>query len=141
MHDKVKLPPGLVEAFNQGQVALFIGHGLFVQPGGLPSLPSIAGELANQTEAWPDCLLCKGKTQCGYPDGCQVPFERIATLYESKHGRESLISFVREKLGTHKEPLSIHDRLVDLPVQVIVTTSYDELIVKACCYEPNRLEA
>ena len=111
----MNVPHELIEQFSQGNGAVFIGAGLSIGAG-LPSWGDLMERLKVELE---DC-----PTGASYPD--------IAQYYEIRHGKNRLITRLREELDTYDVvPTPVHNALVRLKVSPIFTTNYDDLIEKA----------
>jgi hypothetical protein len=115
------VPDELLDQLRQGNVLLFVGEGVnrgMAGERGLPSSAELAAELAQR---------CQNP-----PHDPPLTLPRVAMVYEHEKDRAALFSFLREKLGEKAlTPLRAHQLMCKLPVPVIVTTTYDDLIERA----------
>jgi len=109
----VEIPQDLVEEFARGRGVLFIGAGLSMGAG-LPGWRELMETLANEIHCPKDDLL------------------RIPQYYEQYYSsREKLIERLRSLLDRPgAKPTENHYLLIQLPVRVIFTTNYDNLLEK-----------
>lgn len=117
MESTVSIPIELIEQFERDNVLLFVGEG--VKRGCLPSLAELAQELGQR---------------CDYPPGEPLTFPRVAGYYELVRDRNSLITFLRDRLGVESlQPSQAHELIAQLESrpQTIVTTCYDRLLEQA----------
>lgn len=113
------IPSDLAQALSCGDAVLFIGAGLSVGAG-LPTWEALMRPIAQRANArWP-------------VDHTALMADHLLTAaqnYESKFGRQSLIQYLRDKLDTtDTKPTIIHELVASLPVRVIFTSNYDNLI-------------
>jgi len=95
---------------RKGNVVLFIGAGLSVGAG-LPGWGALIRPLAERIGYQGDDLL------------------KVAQYYENRLGRRALISYPRDRLDTTGvKPTENHDLLVRLPVNIVFTTNFDDLL-------------
>ncbi len=120
------IPDELIERFNTGNVALFVGDALGEE---VPLSKRLASALADACGA--HCDFCREAGRCQKPAGCVEPLTRAAQNYESLYNRNTLVTFVRRHLETATLPGPIHQALAALPVQVMVTTAYDDRLLTA----------
>jgi formylglycine-generating enzyme required for sulfatase activity len=125
--DTLSIPGELIEAINRGQCVLFVGSQLD-ESGDTDA--RLAAALVDACGAHSDCVIdeCRKIGRCHSPNDCKVPFGQAAQLFESKWGRHSLVSFVRQWIQKYVEPSPTFDTLVRLPFRVIVTTRYDDCL-------------
>lgn len=112
----------LKQRLSRGEVCAFVGAGLSTAAG-LPDWYDLMAELAARI-------------------GFDLPPRRWATAealldtaqaYVNQRGLNDLIRFLRDRLATWQTPPgSAHLALARLPVTTIFTTTYDDLIEKAC---------
>jgi KaiC/GvpD/RAD55 family RecA-like ATPase len=117
MESTISIPIELVEQFERDNVLLFAGEG--VKRGCLPSLAELAQELGQR---------------CDYPPGEPLTFPRVAGYYELVRDRNSLITFLRDRLDIESlQPSQAHELIAQLEPrpQTIVTTCYDRLLEQA----------
>lgn len=117
MESTISIPIELIEQFERDNVLLFAGEG--VKRGCLPSLAELAQELGQR---------------CDYPPGEPLTFPRIAGYYELVRDRNSLITFLRDRLDVESlQPSQAHELIAQLESrpQTIVTTCYDRLLEQA----------
>jgi hypothetical protein len=117
MESTISIPIELVEQFERDNVLLFAGEG--VKRGCLPSLAELAQELGQR---------------CNYPPGEPLTFPRVAGYYELVRDRNSLITFLRDRLDIESlQPSQAHELIAQLEPrpQTIVTTCYDRLLEQA----------
>jgi len=55
----------------------------------------------------------------------------VAQRYVNAHGRLALVKYLEVTLGRCEVPGPMHDALAQLPVSVVVTTNYDQLLERA----------
>jgi hypothetical protein len=106
---------------HSGNVDAFIGAGLSVGTG-LPSWYGLMSELSQRI-------------------GYELPPQKWASgevlidaaqYYVNRLGMHSLVMFLKEKLDTTgKVPTSAHQALAGLPISVVFTANYDDLIERA----------
>jgi tetratricopeptide (TPR) repeat protein len=117
--DVLELPRPLIERVCERQCALFMGPDIGESGGGHLGLPTswqLARELAER---------------CDYR-GPYRPLPHIAQVYERKLGRQSLISYLRDRIDdpTYR-PLPVHELIARIPFSVIVSGGWDNLLEKA----------
>jgi hypothetical protein len=117
---QLNIPIELLEQLERRNVLLFIGEGVnrgMPNERGLPLSATLAEEL---------------RRRCDYPAGDPLTLPHVAYFYERRFNRNPLISFLRERLWDHTlVPLHAHQLIVNLPVSVIVTTTYDDMLERA----------
>jgi hypothetical protein len=107
------VPQELIEQLERGNVVLFAGAGLSIGAG-LPGWGALIRPLAQRIGYGGDDLL------------------KAAQFYENRMGRHALISYLREKLDTlGVEPTGNHHLLTRLPVHIVFTTNFDDLLERA----------
>ena len=115
--------PELADQFARGNGILFVGAGLSVGAGLAgwtklvrPLAQSVNFELPTEDKfITTDHLLA------------------AAQRYENQRSRNSLVQHLLDNLDTTKiQPTSVHRLIASLPVQVIFTTNYDDLIERVC---------
>ena len=111
MNYHCQLPSFLVEEFKKGNGVLFIGAGLSMGAG-LPSWRQLVEPLADEIGCPKDNLL------------------KIPQYYVQAHGsRVPLYQYLKRKIKVpNVMPTENHHLLTQLPVRVIFTTNYDELL-------------
>lgn len=118
-HIKLDVPPELVDQFARGNGILFIGAGLSIGAGLVgwtqltrPLARSVSYELPVADKfITADHLLA------------------AAQRYENQQGRNNLIQYLLDNLDTASiQPTPVHKLIASLPVKVIFTTNYDDLI-------------
>jgi hypothetical protein len=110
------IPLELLEQLERGNVVLLCGAGISVSEDGLPSGQQLAVELAQRL----------GQSNIGR----SLP--TMAESYEIKFGRHSLIAYLTERIGDPRFlPLLTHQLIAELPVNVIITTNWDNLLEEA----------
>ncbi len=112
----------LKQRLRRGEVCAFVGAGL-AKTAGLPDWYDVMSELAARI-------------------GFDLPPRRWATgealldaaqAYVNQRGLNDLIRFLRERLATWQiRPGRVHLALAQLPIPILFTTTYDDLIEKAC---------
>lgn len=111
----------LRESLSRGETAAFIGAGLSMGAG-LPGWYQLISELAERIHhsmppkewATADALI----------DAAQA--------YINREGLHSLVIFLKNRLDTtHKSPTSIHQALTRLPITMVFTANYDNLLERA----------
>jgi len=124
-----QLPIDLVEHLNRGDCVLFLGDDLDDGP---PRLRRLAAQLVNRAEAF--CELCADPGACQRPDRCVVRLTTAAQDYESRFGRHLLISLVKawlEEEAATPSRETIYAVAAKLPVRIIITTLYDNGLIRA----------
>lgn len=116
------LPAELIESFQRNDAILFLGAGLSIGAG-LPGWADLIRPLAQAVGArWP-------------ADEVDLTTDHLLTAaqhYENQCGRHALIQHMRDMLDTTGvNPTPVHRLLASLPVPVIFTTNYDDLIERA----------
>jgi SIR2-like domain/NB-ARC domain len=107
------IPDELVEQLRRHNVVLLVGAGLSAGAG-LPGWGALVRPLAERVGYQGDDLL------------------KAAQFYENRAGRHALISYVREQLDTTRiEPTENHALLTRLPVNIVFTTNFDDLLEQA----------
>src|SRR5205807_2126210 len=117
-----QLPRGLLEAFNQSRVAIFIGAGASVASG-MPAWDELVGHLADELNIPPDV-----------GEGRFSPrlLAAIPQYYENRYGRRALTDAVRNYVPRHARKVSpIHELLAKLPCDLYYTTNFDLLLEHA----------
>ncbi len=118
-HIKPDVPPDLTDQFARGNGILFIGAGLSAGAGLLgwiklirPLAQSLNYDLPVEDKfITTDHLLA------------------AAQRYENQRGRHSLVQYLLDNLDTTSIQLtSVHRLITSLPVRIIFTTNYDDLI-------------
>lgn len=108
----MNIPDELVAAIARSNAVLFVGAGLSVGAG-LPGWGQLIGPLADRI---------------GLPDNQRGDLLKIAQYYETKRGRQALISYIREHIDTSSAPTENHRRLVRLGIRTWLTTNFDDLL-------------
>jgi hypothetical protein len=107
------IPQELNEQMSKGNVVLFVGAGLSIGAG-LPGWGALIRPLAERIGYTEDDLL------------------EAAQYYENRNGRHALISHLRDRLDTTGiEPTENHDLLARLPINIVFTTNFDDLLERA----------
>lgn len=109
-------------SLSAGQAALFIGAGMSVQSG-----------IVNWKE-----LLSKPAKQIGLKADEVTDLPRLAEYCARKLGKNVLIQHIMDNLCTDIRPTENHRILAQLPVRVIWTTNYDNLLEKA--FEETKIQ-
>ncbi len=110
------IPKNLVEQLCKGNCVLFVGAGISMGEGGLPSGRQLAKELAER---------------CDYP-GDDLALDRVAQYYVNTIDKASLLQYVCQRIReARREPMATHRLIADLPFKIIVSTNYDCLIERA----------
>ena len=110
----LQIPDDLIEAFAQGDGAIFVGEELSIA-GGLPGREQMKESLLQRM------------TDCP-PDSS---FEEVAGYYENRFGRVALIKLLHESMlpPNWGEPTIAHDAIAQLRSnKIILTTNYDKLL-------------
>ena len=111
----------LRENLSAGNVSAFVGAGLSVGVG-LPGWYSLINELA-------------GRIQYELPPQNWVTGAALidaAQAYINQEGLHSLLAFVKRRLDTTgKRPSAAHQALVQLPISLVFTANYDDLLERA----------
>lgn len=120
----------LIDSVRRGNVSVFVGSGLSVGSG-LPSWYRLISELT---------------LRIGYelPPEKWVTAETLidaAQAYINNQGLHSLVSFLKDKLDTTgKQPTSAHLALARLPISLLFTANYDDLLERACREVGKRIQ-
>jgi len=112
----------LGEHIVAGNCVLFIGPTISVSTSRCPEVPSRV-ELTKEL-----LTLLRDKVYLSPGDGS---FPWVAQCYEIEWGRASLLSFLKGRIRTAKEPLPLHRAIASLPFPLILTTNYDILLETA----------
>ena len=110
------IPAELRDHYLRGTAALFIGSDLPSTVTGLPSRSELAAELAQRE---------------GLPVG--TPFSEIADLVVGPYNqRNQLVSVLLQKFDVAgRHPSQFHQLVAQLPLEMIITTAYDDLLQQA----------
>lgn len=112
---------GLRENLAAGNVAAFVGAGLSIGAG-LPGWYDLISELAMRTGS--ELPPLKWATNEALIDAAQN--------YINQQGVHSLVMFLRNRLDTTGiEPSAAHRALAHLPLSVVFTANYDDLLERA----------
>ena len=115
------LPKELNDHMKRGEVILFVGAGLSVNAG-LPGWIELAHLIADNAGFH-------------WPAQEDITTEHLLTIfqyYENQYGRNRLLRIVDDKLDTIKHtPAIAHYLITLLPVQIVFTTNYDNLLERA----------
>ncbi|MFX1412106.1 MAG: SIR2 family protein, partial [Promethearchaeota archaeon] len=127
------LPPELIAHLNRGDCVLFVGDAL---DGEGSQSARLAAALVNACGAHALCPVpsCQSGRACIQPHACAVPLARAAQLYEGATNRQALVDFVRRHVEDKypSRPVQpVYRALAELPVQVIITTAYDDRLEAA----------
>jgi hypothetical protein len=115
MTSSYPFPQELITAFATGNAGLFIGAGLSTGAG-LPGWDTLMQELVQEIEGCPE--------RASYLD--------IAQYYALAYGRPRLVARLRRQLDTLTlAPTAGHAVVARLPVRLIFTTNYDDLLEQA----------
>lgn len=119
---KPDMLPDLIDQFSRGNGILFIGAGLS-SGAGLPGWLKLVRPLARSVSY-------------DLPDEDKfITTDHLLTAaqrYENQRGRNSLVQYLLDHLDTTSiQPTLVHRLIASLPVQVIFTTNYDDLIERA----------
>jgi len=111
----------LTEALSRGEVCAFVGAGLSVGAK-LPGWYDLIGELATRLNR---SMPPKEWTTAD-------AFIDIAQAYINRRGLFDLIAFLKDRLDTTgKRPSAAHLALARLPINVVFTANYDDLLEQA----------
>jgi hypothetical protein len=109
----IAIPQELTQQMSKGNVVLFVGAGLSIGAG-LPGWGALIRPLAERIGYTEDDLL------------------KAAQFYENRNGRHALVSHLRDRLDTTGiEPTENHDLLARLPINIVFTTNFDDLLGRA----------
>lgn len=103
----------LSEELRQRTLALFVGAGVS-KDAGLPLWNELVAPL-RESLALP----------------CTADAPDVAQHYVDAHGRLALLKYLAVTLGCVQTPGRMHEVLADLPVSIVVTTNYDQLMERA----------
>ncbi|MEZ4735958.1 MAG: caspase family protein [Caldilineaceae bacterium] len=120
----------LKQQLAQGNVCAFVGAGLSVGAG-LPGWYDLIHELAQRSgQEMPPPQWASGDT-----------LMRIAQTYVDQHGLNHLIRFLKDRLDTTgKQPTAAHRALAQLPLNLVFTANYDDLLERAFREAGKRVE-
>lgn len=120
----------LLSAVEQGELVPFVGAGLSIGAG-LPGWYDLIAELANRSgQEMPPAKWASGDM-----------LMRIAQTYVNQEGLHSLISVLKDRLDTTGiEPTAAHRALARLPVNLVFTANYDNLLERAFREAGKRVE-
>lgn len=111
----------LVEQLARGEVAPLVGAGLSMGAG-LPGWYELNEELAQRT----------GQTMPPREWATADQLIAIAQTYINRQGLFSLISYLQERLDSYRtRPTAAHRALVQLPVNLVFTANFDDLLERA----------
>lgn len=106
----------LVERFAHGNGTVFVGAGI---------------SLGSRLPSWGE-LMSHLRTDLGKEIGPSTDYLHIAELFETKHSRQVLVQYLKDRLGDVRFQLTkTHELIVGLPVQRIYTTNFDTLLEQA----------
>jgi len=113
------VPTELYESFLNRDAIVFLGAGLSMSAG-LPGWADLIRPLAQSIGSrWPASDV----------DLTTNHLLSTAQYYENQRGRNELLNYLRKSLDTiGVNPTPLHDLVISLPVNVIFTTNYDNLI-------------
>lgn len=128
MNDNQKPSAELIEHLSRYSCVLFVGDAL----DGISQSAWLASTLIDACGAHSACPVpaCRSG-KCIQPHACVVPLPRAAQLYASSTDRQSLVDFVIRHIDNADPPGPVHRALATLPVQVIITTAYDDRLETA----------
>ena len=109
----------LISAAKLGQVSLFVGSGLSIGAG-LPGWIDLIKPLAERLSLdWTDNPKMVTEDQ----------LLKTTQYFEQEFGRNSLISYLKNKLDSTGVDITINHKLISsLPINILLTTNYDNLI-------------
>jgi len=109
----VEIRQELVNQLQRGNVVLFVGAGLSIGAG-MPGWAELISPLAARIGYEGDNLL------------------KAAQYYENRKGRHALISHLQKQFNILEiEPTENHNLIVQLPVKIVFTTNFDNLLERA----------
>ncbi len=111
----------LKDSLNKGNVVAFVGAGLSIGAG-LPGWYSLISELAQRIGyELPPAQWATGEALID-----------AAQAYINEQGLHSLVMFLKDKLDTTgKSPTAAHQALARLPISLVLTANYDDLLERA----------
>jgi hypothetical protein len=111
----------LKDSLNKGEVIAFVGAGLS-SGAGLPGWYRLISELAQRIgHELPPAQWATGD---GLIDAAQA--------YINEQGLHSLVMFLKDRLDTTgKPPTAAHQALARLPISLVLTANYDDLLERA----------
>jgi len=117
----LEIPIEIQEQLRRGNLLLFLGEGINHGPGGVSGMPTY-------TE-----LAAKLASRCNCPHDAPPGLPEVAQFYEDTGlGRQPILSMLKDLLDRPDfAPGKNHQLLARLPVKVIVTTCYDDLMERA----------
>ena len=110
-------PFQLIDDLNRGSCVVFVGDDLDASG---PQSKRLASALLDACQAHTTCPVpdCRSERRCASPQGCAVPLQRAAQLYEARFNRGDLVRFVSQQLAQVEPPNAVHRALAQLPVDV-----------------------
>ena len=114
----------IAKEMASGKCVLFLGAGASYGDKGEKGVPK-AAELAKE-------LSEKLKRNYNFRISKDAGLPKIAQCFEAQTDRETLEKYIKGEIGKIKDPLKIHKIItnlpVNLPVKIIITTNYDQLL-------------
>jgi len=119
--DKPDRYADLKDSLHKGNVVAFVGAGFSIGAG-LPGWYSLIGELAQRIGyELPPAQWATGEALID-----------AAQAYINEQGLHSLVMFLKDKLDTTgKPPTAAHQALARLPISLVLTANYDDLLERA----------
>ena len=112
----MSIPNELIDEFVKGNGVLFVGPG-FAQEVGSYDIEKITHQLITEIDEFPARIS---------------DLSTVAHYYELAYGRQRLVTRLRDEFGLFGQLLpSVYELIVQLPVNLIFTTTYDNLIENA----------
>jgi len=117
----LEIPIEILEQLRRRNVLLFLGEGINHGPDGVSGMPTY-------TE-----LATKLASRCNYPHDAPPGLPEVAQFCEDTGlGRQPILSMLKDRLDRPDfAPGRNHQLLARLPVKVVVTTCYDDLMERA----------
>ena len=119
----------LVDAFQKGRAAVFVGAGASM-PAGLPSWSGLLEELVAETKNTP--AVSEEWTR-EYERLAKDPAKNLVLASALKDDlAHNFSNYIERRFGDDAlEPSDVHRALVELPAQFFITTNYDHLLERA----------
>jgi len=114
--EPLALPSGLITAFQDGRVALFLGAGVSM-PAGAPGWETLIRPLRESL-----------KDHYARVESLDLP--QVVSLAWAHDGDHALRSHLSDELELSRD-LAVHEQLISLPTKIILTTNYDPCLGRA----------
>jgi hypothetical protein len=118
----------IIEHLNE--CVLFVGQELYDEQN---EYRLLAAELIDRCQAHEGCInsSCTKNNKCQNPENCIIPLPKAAQFFEARNNRQALIEFVDSRISRFNTPGALHQAIANLPVRIIITTSWDDRLETA----------